>query len=136
MLDVGATSYSAGAGTVGLVLNGTAGGAGTASQGILFGGNGVAHGNLAYLPNEKQFIFRTGNNPTDVTDSYGAAGLSILGKVGIGTAAPNSKFQVSAGDGYFDTIGNGVILRSPDGSCYRVTVANGGGLVTTAIVCP
>lgn len=59
------------------------------------------------------------------------------GDVGIGTsAAPKAKLEVNQGDAYMSTIGNGVILRSPDGSCYRVTVANGGALTTTSITCP
>ncbi|MBI4647358.1 MAG: hypothetical protein HY738_12425 [Bacteroidia bacterium] len=44
--------------------------------------------------------------------------------------------QIQGGDVYVGSIGNGVIIRSPDGTCYRVTVANGGGLVTTAVACP
>ncbi|MBI4647072.1 MAG: hypothetical protein HY738_10905 [Bacteroidia bacterium] len=77
----------------------------------------IAYGTSFTLPTTKFTILSTGN-------------------VGIGTMEPNSKFQVTGGDTYIQTIGNGVILRSPDGTCYRVTVANGGGLVTTAVACP
>ena len=80
-LDVGSAGFSGGTGTTGMVLNGASGAAGTASQGILFGGNGVAHGNIAWMPNEHQFVFRSGNDPTDTVDRYGAASLLINGAI-------------------------------------------------------
>lgn len=55
--------------------------------------------------------------------------------VGVGVT-PNAKFQVTSGDVYVDTTTKGVILRSPDGTCYRVTVANGGALSTASLTCP
>ena len=55
------------------------------------------------------------------------------GNVGIGTTSPTSKLHVSAGDVEVDTIAKGVILKSPDGTRYRVTVANGGTLSVAAV---
>jgi hypothetical protein len=59
--------------------------------------------------------------------------IGTTGNVGIGTTAPSSKLQVSAGDVEVDTIAKGVILKSPDGTRYRVTVANGGTLSVAAV---
>lgn len=70
----------------GIVLNAAAGGAGTASTGILFGGNGVAHANFAWMPNEKRFILRAGDYPNNVNNVGGnLAGLDVSGAV----TAPN-----------------------------------------------
>jgi hypothetical protein len=59
--------------------------------------------------------------------------MAANGNLGIGTTAPSSKLQVSAGDMEVDTIAKGVILKSPDGTRYRVTVANGGTLSVAAV---
>ncbi len=58
------------------------------------------------------------------------------GEVGVGTADPRSKLHISSGDVYIDNSANGVILTSPNGSCFRVTVDNAGSLSATSITCP
>lgn len=58
--------------------------------------------------------------------------------VGIGMSnggTPRSRLHVFAGDVNIDQIGSGIIMKSPNGSCWRVTVNNSGALVTTAIPC-
>jgi hypothetical protein len=68
----------------------------------------------------------------------GVTRLMVLsnGKVGVGTSVPAAKLQVASGDVYVSTIGNGVILRSPNGSCFRLTVSNTGALGSAAVACP
>jgi hypothetical protein len=34
------------------------------------------------------------------------------------------------------TVGTGVIMKSPNGQCWRMTVDDAGALVTTSITCP
>lgn len=82
-LDVNGTIYGQTSvyATTGFYSQGTAGGAGTESSGYWWGGSGVAHGNIAWQPNEQTFLFRSGNTPTADTDVYGAVDLNTNGDV-------------------------------------------------------
>ena len=71
------------------------------------------------------------------------------GNFGLGTDIPNSKCHIVGDAGFtalrivgptiaeddieFQNPVDGVILKSPDGTSYRVTVANGGTLTVTAV---
>ena len=67
----------------------------------------------------------------------GVNGASASTSVGISTTAPKARLDVAAGDAYLSTAGNGVILKSPDGTiCKRLSIDNAGTLITTAIACP
>jgi hypothetical protein len=48
----------------------------------------------------------------------------------------SGNLDVEKGDVMVESIGKGIILKSPNGSCWRVTVDNTGNLVRTAITCP
>lgn len=81
------------------------------------------------------------NNGGDADASYG-----IYADTSIDTIAPSNKYFIYslsnspsrfAGDIAVSTTTKGLILKSPDGSCYRFTVANGGALSSGALTaCP
>ena len=42
----------------------------------------------------------------------------------------------TSGDVHLSTVASGIIMTSPNGACWRVTIDNNGNLVRTAITCP
>ena len=56
--------------------------------------------------------------------------------VGIGNSAPKTRLHVTNGKIYVEANGWGMILKSPTGSCFEVTVTDAGVLTTTAVACP
>lgn len=49
---------------------------------------------------------------------------------------PKARLHVKNGDIYLDQVDSGVIMKSPNGQCWRMTVSNAGAPVFTAIPCP
>lgn len=77
--------------------------------------------------------FQTGS--TSIGGSNERMRITGNGNVGIGTNNPKTKLQVTDGDVYIDNATKGIILKSPDGNCWRVTVDNFGNLVRMSISC-
>ena len=95
---------------------------------------------IATSPNATSWVttdrlFTVGNG-LDSSNRSDAMVILKNGNVGIGISEPKSKLQVKDGDIHVETIGSGIILSSPDGTCYRVTVANGGAFSSASITCP
>lgn len=80
--------------------------------------------------------FYTGWNPNSSFASYERMRVEANGNVGIGTTAPKAKLEVTNGDVYVNDATRGIILKAPNGSCWRVTIDNTGNFVRTAITCP
>lgn len=62
--------------------------------------------------------------------------IDALGKVGIGTGEPQAKLEVAEGDIYISDIEKGIIMKSPDGQCWRGVLDNSGSLIFTQVPCP
>lgn len=60
----------------------------------------------------------TGNNNYQFA-GVGSAPSYLMGNLGLGTTSPGDKIEIAGA-------GNGIILSSPDGTRYRLTIANGG----------
>lgn len=82
----------------------------------------------------------TQSNDTNVMNGlYGGRDYWIV-KIDDATAptlcAPKTQVTAETGDAYIDDACYGVILKSPNGSCFRVRVQDDGTLKSEAIVCP
>ncbi len=59
-----------------------------------------------------------------------------FGRLGIATDQPKSKLHIADGDVYIENISSGVIIKSPNGNCWRYAPDNSGTLIGTSINCP
>ncbi|UAY52886.1 IPT/TIG domain-containing protein [Ferruginibacter albus] len=63
----------------------------------------------------------------------------MMGGLGIGTVTPTSKLTVTGGDIQVTDAGSGIILKSPDGKCWKLFMGLSGGfnhLQVVEIPCP
>lgn len=69
---------------------------------------------------------------SDLTGPPGSFGNTVLP----GTGSAQSMMRVIGGDLVIDNIGFGVVMKSPDGNCWKLEVENSGNLTTQSVVCP
>jgi hypothetical protein len=58
------------------------------------------------------------------------------GNVGIGSSEPLAKLHVADGDVYIEDINHGIIMKSPNGQCWRGTLTDQGLLNFVQATCP
>ena len=71
-----------------------------------------------------------------VLNTEGNSNFLAIGSYTYKQSTPKSRLHVFNGDINIDQIGSGIIMKSADGQCWRVTVNNTGTLVSTSIACP
>jgi hypothetical protein len=71
-------------------------------------------------------VIQTGNGNHTIIEN---------GNLGIGTNQPGAKVQVKDGDIFIEDINRGIIMKSPDGNCWRGTINNEGMLEFVQIDC-
>ena len=52
------------------------------------------------------------------------------------TTYPTSKLNVANGDVYLSSVDSGIVMKSPDGNCWKTTITSAGILQTLSITCP
>jgi hypothetical protein len=102
--------------------------------------------NSVYLGNDTKAL--ANNQTNQIVIGHNATGLgsntavlgndsivttALKGNVGIGTTSPASKLTVTGGDIEVTDSASGIILKSPDGTRYRVTVSDLGILSTASL---
>jgi len=68
-------------------------------------------------------------------DPNGGSNFTLMG-ISQMLSVPYAMYSQSAGAVYSKTAGQGMILSSPDGKCWQITVSNTGVITATAITCP
>ena len=90
---------------------------------------------LRFEDDDSSYEIRESAGGLKFVNSSGNIDVTFLqsGNVGIGTTSPASKLEVDGGDIEVDDSASGLILRSPDGTRYRIKVDNSGNLSATAV---
>lgn len=88
--------------------------------------------------NDKLIISNDINTLTGASPSIGnkVVAIETSGEFGIGTSEPKARLEVANGDIFISDIDRGIIMKSPDGQCWRGTLNDEGNLRFVAIDCP
>jgi hypothetical protein len=96
-------------------------------------------GSIATYPNESAISAVIGNDQIKSSKTYGGYFVGrgyFSDNLGVGTKSPRAKVEIANGDIYISDIDKGIIMKSPDGSCWRGALDNSGTLVFKSIECP
>lgn len=98
----------------------------TNASGAIAFGSSTSYGPMINDINNSLMI---GFNSTKPTFFVGPSpSYTGIGNVGIGTTDPKARLQIADGDIFIQDINKGIIMKSPDGSCWRGTMNNSGQL--------
>ena len=98
--------------------------------------SGSAYNAVVYFTNSGHAVkAKTGGHLTFSTQSTKGF-VFEAGNVGIGSTNPEAKLQISGGDVYIEDINQGIIMKSPNGQCWRGTLTDQGMLSFVPTSCP
>lgn len=107
---------------------------------VLNESDGLFVGLRDYGTNRKDALIAFGDDADDLLRiQFGNSdkiAINYQGYMGFGNTAPKAMVHVTSGDVYIENTGRGVIMKSPNGSCWRMTVTNAGTAQFDAISCP
>jgi hypothetical protein len=95
---------------------------------------GITNNNGDFAP--RSFGIYNGNLTNWLWNSDGTTSYLAIGSYTYKQQVPKSRLHVFNGDINVNDVGSGIIMKSPNGQCWRVTVSDTGAFVSTAIVCP
>lgn len=75
-------------------------------------------------------------NSAQTDSNFDGIGDACGGTAGINTPTPKAPLHVRGGAVYVDQPGGSVVMKSPDGACWKLTVGNDGSVKAEATVCP
>jgi autotransporter adhesin len=99
-----------------------------ASGAITLGSSVSGYSMVNAIPNSLMVGFNSTVPTLFISESEAVPGFNGYGKVGIGTTNPVARLQVADGDIFIQDINKGIIMKSPDGNCWRGTLNNNGQL--------
>ncbi|HZM91615.1 MAG TPA: DNRLRE domain-containing protein [Blastocatellia bacterium] len=108
---------------------------GSNNTGIGIGAN-VGANNLTFATAVGASALVASSNSLVLGGIAGVNGSPADTNVGIGTTAPKTKLHIRNGKMYLEANGQGMILKSPSGSCFELTVSDAGALTITPTACP
>ena len=99
-------------------------------------GANVGAGNLSFATALGASALVASSNSLVLGGIAGVNGSPADTNVGIGTTAPKTKLHIRNGKMYLEANGQGMILKSPGGLCFELTVSDAGALTITPTACP
>lgn len=107
------------------------------SDNILFLQHGEKGSKLAQTKVGGSLELEASDGSDIVFSSFGDSYLNVEeGNFGIGTRKPQAKLEIMDGDVYISDISKGIIMKSPNGECWRGTLNNKGQLNFLETTCP
>jgi hypothetical protein len=97
------------------------------------GGSNVSR---IYFSNTDDYFIQAANNQNMVFSTISGKNYEFKnGNIGVDTDNPVAKLQVKNGDIFIEDIDRGIVMKSPDGNCWRGTLDNTGNLHFVSVNC-